>query len=253
MRTYVINLDAEPERWQGVHAELRAAGIVPQREAAVCGAAETSGYSPALNRRQYHRPLAPGEVGCYASHLAVWQRLVRSGDAMAAVFEDDVELRAPLAPLLDAIAALPHDWDIVKLVGRREEKIDARCALARGVDLISYRRVPSLTGAYVITRRGAQALLARHPPFGRPVDVDLRYWWECGLTVLGVQPYPVVEGESARRSTIDGRHPRTDLAMRARKLALQLHYSLANWHARRRAGAGRSAELFVQELEPRRT
>ena len=34
------------------------------------------------------QPLRPGEVGCYASHLALWQGLVDSGARAMAVLED---------------------------------------------------------------------------------------------------------------------------------------------------------------------
>lgn len=237
MRTYVINLDVDAQRWLGVRRKLESAGLSPLRQPAVCGVAldvpsRAALYSEALNRAQYHRPLSAGEVGCYASHQAVWRRLLESGDGWALVFEDDVDIVGPLAPVLDAFDSLPRDWDLIKLIGRRVEKIERRMPLAAGVELVSYRRVPSLTGAYAITRRGAQALLSSRAQFGRPVDVDMRYWWECDLTVLGVQPYPVVEDPIARHSTIEGRQVDADLAMRCRKLALQLHYSLANWRAR---------------------
>jgi glycosyl transferase family 25 len=96
--------------------------------------------------------------------------------------------------------------------------------------------VPSLTGAYIVSRRGAQKLLGRRIPFGRPIDVDLRHWWECDLRVLGVDPYPVRGAPSSRFSTIEDRAVVPERRRRLARIWLQLRYSVlnawANWHAR---------------------
>lgn len=243
MQTIVINLARESGRWAAVRRQFEAAGLDPQRHEAVAGdtlPAEQVArlYSTALNERAYHRPLRPGEVGCYASHLAVWQRLLDGPDACAAVFEDDVTIDPRLGRVLEVIARLARapelHWDMVKLIGRLHEQPAARAPLAGAAEpfeLVAYRRVPSLTGGYVVTRRGAQKLLAHRRPFGRPVDVDLRHWWECGLVVLGVQPYPVGAAPSSVQTTIEGRYGRPDAATRLHKLALQAHYTWHNtWH-----------------------
>jgi glycosyl transferase, family 25 len=239
VRCVVINLGAEATRWFTVNRALEQAGLNPLRHEAVCGAdlserACASLYSEALNQRQYHRPLSSGEIGCYASHATVWRQLMQSGASSLAVFEDDVTVVGPLAEVLAAIERLPQQWDLVKLIGRQVERPAARAPLRPGCDLIAYRRVPSLTGGYVITRRGAAKLLEHHPPFGRPVDVDIRHWWECGLVVLGAYPYPIREAESARTTTIPNRYHRLDARMRRAKLRLQLEYSWTNWRARHR-------------------
>ena len=97
---------------------------------------------------------------------------------------------------------------------------------------MSYRRVPSLTGAYVISRSGAQKLLRHRLPFGRPVDVDLRHWWECDLRVFGLLPYPVREAPLAQMSTIRGRTiAKPPFGSRLKKLELQLQYTAHNWWA----------------------
>ena len=140
---------------------------------------------------------------------------------------------------------LPLHYSPRPTIGRASEKCAGRAPLCPGSDLIAYRRVPSLTGGYVITRRGAARLLEHHPPFGRPVDVDLRHWWECNLVVLGVQPYPIREAESAHRTTIPDRYGRPDARMRTAKLRLQLHYTWANWCARQRHPAGRADDALA--------
>jgi glycosyl transferase family 25 len=236
MRVAVINLDLEGARWIAVREQLWRTGLQPERFSAIRGASLSPDqrarlYCEKLNRSQYHKPLKPGEIGCYASHLSVWAKLLRSPDACLAVFEDDIEVDPDLPHVLAAIERLPRAWDMVKLVGRSREKVQRHSPLLPGHDLIDYRRVPSLTGAYVIHRRGAAKLLAARVPFGRPVDVDLRHWWECELEVLGVQPYPVHEAPSGLRSTIEERRVPVDASMRVRKLMFQARYTMRNWHA----------------------
>ncbi|HEX2540187.1 MAG TPA: glycosyltransferase family 25 protein [Caldimonas sp.] len=233
MQIIVINLASQHERWVAASRQFEALGLRAIRFEAVDGSAlgerqRATLYSEELNRRQYHKPLLPGEIGCYASHLAAWRHLLRSGDPSLAIFEDDVQLDPDLPEVIDAVSRLRPPWDVVKLIGRDTEKLRARRRLLGQRDLIAYRRVPSLTGAYVITAGGAQKLLAHRRPFGRPVDVDMRHWWECDLDLLGVHPYPVRGAPSSRLSTIEDRRADRTLLTSARKLALQARYTVCN-------------------------
>jgi len=262
MKIAVINLSGHVERWRGVASQFRDVGLQAVRHEATLGSALAPDRlaalaPPALNRRQYHRPLCVGEIGCYASHVALWRELLASGEPQMAIFEDDVAVSPELPAVLQALAQLPARWDIVKLTGRAKEKIDTRVPLlarrheppaggARerpGVEhqLIQYRRVPCLTSAYAVSRSGAEKLLRHHAAFGRPVDVDMRYWWECGLSLFGVQPYPVRDANSSNDSTIEGRRVPPTPAMRAHKLWLQIDYSLRNWMACRARARARQA------------
>ena len=238
MQIALINLASQDARWRAASRQFFDLGLDPVRQEAIAGAALSDAeraalYAERLNARQYHKPLLPGEIGCYASHLQSWRALVERGDRAMAVFEDDIEIDADLAQVLEAVSRLATPWDVVKLIGRRKEKIRESVPLSRGRNLVSYRRVPSLTGAYLITSRGAQKLLQRHPPFGRPVDVDIRHWWEHDLRVLGVHPYPARGAPSSRDSTIEDREIGACLTSRAKKLVMQTRYSVANWWATR--------------------
>jgi glycosyl transferase family 25 len=242
MQLLVINLASQRDRWDNVSEEFARLGLQASRVEGVLGGGlardeRAELYSSRLNRRQYHKALAPGEIGCYASHIRVWQQLLASGETMCAVFEDDVAPGGELPAVLQAIESLPGPWDMIKLLGREAERKVKSWPLRTGQELITYRRAPSLTGAYVVSRRGAEKLLRCRRPFGRPIDVDLRYWWECDLRLFGVQPYPVRLAERSEISTIAGRQPRKRLARRLHRLLLQVDYSWRNWRATLRPGA----------------
>jgi glycosyl transferase family 25 len=236
--TLFINLDRDVERCARMQAEFARHGLTGQRLPGVLWTAlpqveQDALYSPALNARGFHKPLVNGEKGCYASHLKAWRWLLDSPHAAAVVLEDDVRLRPAFAEVLQALAVSSERWDMAKLIGRVEigkrEKAKSQTALCDGHELLRYRRVPSLTAGYVISRRGAEKLLATRVPFGRPVDVDLRYWWESqGLVMRGVSPAVIELDDTSQDSSIGAKVEERRLATKLRKALLRTHYTLAN-------------------------
>ncbi len=259
---FVINLPRDADRLRAMTAQLRRLRLDFERVAGVVGrelspAEQAAIYDAARNRREFHLGLVAGEIGCYASHLKVWQQVVDRGIACALVLEDDVALGDALPATLAAVAALPPRWDMIKLIGRARERPWQRRPLVRErvltIDLIRYRRVPSLTGAYLVSADGARRLLAARRSFARPVDTDIRHWWECGLRLFGAYPYPVRNGSSAAQSSIGRREEARSLshrmAIRLHKWWLQVSYSLHSWWANARS-AGQLAELFDSARAP---
>lgn len=239
-----INLDRDAARRAAMEDEFARLGLSAERCAAVLWTAlapaqQEALYSPALNARQHHLPLANGEKGCYASHLALWRWLLASPHECLVVLEDDVQLLDDFAPVVRAVAALRTPWDMVKLIGRnglgKPEKPAALGPLSATHQWLRYRRVPSLTAGYMLHRRGAAKLLAHRLPFGRPIDVDLRHWWECDrMQVLGVQPAVIALSETSLQSSVQADLKRLRPLQRWRKFLLKARYSIANaWHQAR--------------------
>lgn len=237
-----INLDSDTERRQRMEAEFARAGLLAQRFEATRWTLlpteqQARYYSERLNARQFHKPLSNGERGCYASHLRAWQMLLDSRHEALVVLEDDVRLEPGFATAIEAIAALPANWDMIKLIGhldarRGQDKQHRPRALCPGIELVDYKRVPSLTAGYVISRAGAAKLLASRIPFGRPIDVDLRHWWETELGIQGLSPAVIALDETSEQSSIGAKAPDT-LAMSWRKFRRKASYTLLNyWHRR---------------------
>ncbi len=238
---YLINLPRDGQRLQAMTRQLQDLALPFEVLPAVCGrdllpAERAALYDEQTNARRFHAPLVDGEIGCYASHLRAWQRLLDSGAPAALVLEDDVLLRPSLLPVLRALASRPHGWQMVKLIGRDVERPWHPKVLTDGVALIGYRRLPSLTSAYVLSREGAASLLAARRRFFRPVDTDLRHWWECGLSVAGAYPYPVAHAQSGEESRIGQRDLNGGARRRWRKLWFQTLYVLGSAWANLRRG-----------------
>ena len=235
-----INLDRDAERRTRLLAELQQIDMPSERFPAVWWAdvppeQASRWYSDDLNARQYYKPLRNGEKGCYASHIGAWQQLLASDAPALVVLEDDVRLRPQFADVVNAIAALQEPWDMVKLLGRDQEKTRSQRPLTGNTVLVDYARVPSMTAGYVISRAGAVRLLERRQPFGRPIDVDLRFWWECGdLRILGVSPATIELDDTSLVSSIWDERDTLTPAQRWRKFCMKLALTLGNaWHRRR--------------------
>ena len=236
-----INLSKDEERRERMQSQFAQMGLQASRLPAVWWselpeAEQRHYFNTEQSHGRYHKPLSNGEKGCYCSHLKACQQLLE-GDAPAlVVFEDDVRLLPNLPLALDAIAALPKGapWDMIKLYGREHEKIANQGPLVNGVlQLISYRRVPSFAAGYVISRSGAQKMLATRVPFDRPVDVDIRFWFENDLHVFGVHPSVIALDDTSEVSSIWTQKPApSTLTQRLRKFKMKLALTLGSRLAR---------------------
>lgn len=235
-----INLDKDSERRTRIEGQLAHLGLPGERLPAVWWkhlppAEQSLLYSAERNHGLYYQPLVDGEKGCYASHIQAWQQLLASDAPALVVLEDDVRLTPQFADVVNAIAALQEPWDMVKLLGRDREKVRSQRPLVPGTALVDYSRVPSMTAGYVVSRAGAAKLLAHRQPFGRPIDVDLRFWWECDqLRILGVAPSAIALDDTSEVSSIWDTRDTLTPGQRWRKFTMKLALTLGNaWHRRR--------------------
>jgi glycosyl transferase, family 25 len=241
MKTFLINLDSATERLSAAQLQLSRIGLSFERVSAIRGAnlskvERTELYSSVENARCYFQPMSDGEIGCYASHLKIWKIAQASRLSCSLILEDDLTVSDQLVVALQAIEKLPIGWDVIRLNTRKNESALASQSLTKDVDLIRFKRVPSRTTAYVISAQGVSKLLQRLPPVYRPIDIDMRYFWEFNLEMLGVHPALVSESELSLQSSIDRPEKKSQGNSPARrrwaKLTEQLRYTLANHRAR---------------------
>jgi hypothetical protein len=66
--------------------------------------------------RYKHYQLTKGAIGCFLSHVKIWEDIISSGKNSALIFEDDARPPPNLYNVLNKIMAkIPDDWDIVLL------------------------------------------------------------------------------------------------------------------------------------------
>ena len=192
-KIFVINLDGSKDRW--LESQNQLDGCEVERVPAVDGAkleAEALNlcFDDGLNRRQYHKVLTVGEIGCYLSHRKVWQKIVDEHLDFALVLEDDFIVNTGITKLMLDVAQIKPPWHCIKLV---EFPVKRKVIFSEKLgdsNLVTYNKIPAKTCAQVISLVGAKHLLAISENFGRPVDVDMQHWWEGELLVYGLKPYP---------------------------------------------------------------
>jgi glycosyl transferase family 25 len=234
---FVINLSRSIERRQRSADALAALGTPIEFVEAVDG--RSLGDLPVLSTMQPHmgRVLTRGEVGCLESHLAVLGRIVREGLPMALVCEDDIRPGDDCARVLRALTQAPSNagrggWDIL-LLGHHSARYAPELGAATCVwssALTERHRMARVAEfamgayAYVVTRRGAERLLALARPLRMPMDWVTGYAVAAGARLFAVTPPCITPDLSlANGSTIDGREtgppPRPARAERLRTIA----------------------------------
>lgn len=199
-----MNLDKSVDRWQKCREEFNAQGVVAERFPATLGRAMSK--EELLEKTTFGARYfcTYGMIGCFMSHLRIWERVVKEGHAAVVVLEDDVvlypEFNERLRTVLDE---LPEDWEVCLLgaVGciatEREPPYMKLYGLitgggrpspgkTRGVSeniYVPYR--PAGTHAYVVSQRGAATLLRLCP---KPrYHVDLTAWSLKDLRLYAVK------------------------------------------------------------------
>jgi glycosyl transferase family 25 len=178
LTAYLINLDRSPERLVHMEREFARIRAPFERVRAVDGVALGEAALAEFARTRtgvYPGRWLPGEVGCFLSHFAVWERIAAGEEEYAAIFEDDVHLAADLRPLLASPEWIPADADLVRLEANRklQLRVGRRIAVATARRL---HRVASWTwgsAGYVIGRDAAGRLVATAPEFHCWVDAFL--------------------------------------------------------------------------------
>jgi len=157
-------------------------------------------YDADRNRRAMNRPLAAREIAVYGTHRKAWTA-IRDGSAPAGlVLEDDFAVvnATAFADALRQAGDLTRGCDIVKLFDFQKagtNRVVAR-RIVGGIALVRWRYPTAGAVAYLMTRRGAAKLLGRERVY-RPVDEDMKYFWELDLDVWSVVPSPVAEGSAS--------------------------------------------------------
>ncbi len=144
--------------------------------------------------------LSPGEVGCYASHMLAWTKLVENDIPFALVLEDDAAMDKGFAKIInETLAAAPEGWDFIHVSTARRFSHRPLAKLPSGRTLARFSRVPAATRGYLISNAGARKMLKPIPRLF-PVDLDTRLPWKFDLDSYGL--VEALVGEKSSVSTI---------------------------------------------------
>jgi glycosyl transferase family 25 len=177
-----------------------------------------------VNRR---RKAAPGELGCYVSHLLAWEKCVELNEPIV-VMEDDFELTGDFEA---GIAYLEKFVD--KLAFVRLEPLEKQFFLTSRKDpdftLVKQLNVGMCATGYVITPHGAKELLKNGMPIKMPVDLYLKYTLMHNQLIHALVPHLVYPTHADSIIGIDARNYREKGALLAlKRFAYKTMYAVGN-------------------------
>ncbi|MGO4569092.1 glycosyltransferase family 25 protein [Rhizobium sp. 2YAF20] len=150
--------------------------IEPKRQLAKCG-----------------RILSNAEIGCFKSHFEVLKQFVeRSQHRWLLVLEDDVWVDPEFDFHLLTKELENRQIDCLRLFARRIKRADVIGYFGEQ-QVVRFRSDPYGTQAYVISREGATRFLATIKAIDMPIDVELGRFWNHGLAIYAIFPFPCVE------------------------------------------------------------
>ena len=185
MKTFLINLDRDKDRFAFVDEQLRRLEVDYQRVKAVDAkiltrAERKNAFSSFRWWCAIGRPVAPAEIGCALSHYDIYQRMA-ADEAMpyCCVLEDDVELSARFNSTLQDVAQWidPMRPQVVILNDHQSRYKD----FAPGIHRSIYGGM--CTDGYILTRIAAQNLMKANFPIIVPCDTWGR-WVRLGRIEL---------------------------------------------------------------------
>jgi len=187
---WVVNLDKSKDRWSKCVEEFQKQDVQADRFPATLGKAvpqEELEEKTTFGARYF---CTPGMIGCFMSHMRIWERVVNEDLEAVVALEDDVVLYPNFNERLrDVLQELPDDWDVcligaVGCIAEVREPFYMKFyglitgggrpapGTTRSVSeniFVPYR--PAGTHAYVVSRKGAEKLLKECPQARYHVDI----------------------------------------------------------------------------------
>jgi len=154
------------------------------------------------------------EIGCYASHLALWKTCLQLNQPII-ILEDDFRLTDQFAEAVPLIKTLTERYGFIRLQRfERRRKLLKRLRPAayliheyNASKLYYLSDVPLCTLAYAISPQAAESLVKTSTTLIAPVDKFLQQTWVHKTPIHALSPAPVGESAHTESSTI-GIRPR---------------------------------------------
>jgi len=170
MKVYCINLDRHPLRMERMRRCLQ--GLAFERIPAVDGQTLAGPECRDVSRPMGADNITRYELACVWSHRLAWSRFLAGGEPYCCVLEDDVFLSPDFPKFVGDSSWIPSRCNLVKIETYCEKIMLSRTTVA-ALDraLTELRSLHQGTGAYILSRRGAETLLAEIAKPGLPLDV----------------------------------------------------------------------------------
>lgn len=201
---FVVSLATAHERRERIAQQMSALGLACTIIDAVDGRVMSEKERRAISAPEYAGK--PGEIGCYLSHISIYERMCAESIPLALILEDDCELNPAFADVIrNGTAFADFDYLFVDCWSVREEgKIYADLASAHPVRgrFHAHRIAPPPRGthAYLITEEAARQRLAHAFPIRAAIDIYAHLPYPVRFFTL-YGPKGAWQGEVSRASS----------------------------------------------------
>ena len=206
MKIVVISLQASVQRRRNIAQQFDDAGLAFEFFDAIPGARASRHvhhYDEAEFRINNGRSATSNEIGCYASHLAVWRHCVDAGQPVL-ILEDDARLSQHFVEGLAAIGGVIERCGIVR-ASLPPIKRSTEVERLPGFRVRYCHHVPLLALGYALSPAAAARLIDAGTVVDDPVDKFLQRFWIHGQPTFALRPYIVHLDPLSRDSDIGGR------------------------------------------------
>ncbi|MDX8350977.1 glycosyltransferase family 25 protein [Cognatiyoonia sp. IB215182] len=189
---WLINLDRDADRRANMERQLDAMGLNYMRFPAIYGKDHVDALAKRADAAAYARnmgsPILPGKMGCYASHIAVWEAFVASDREVALILEDDVIFHDDFLDSLDIALAGSAHWDTLRFNCVRAKLPVSQGRLGR-YTLNAYIGPFTGNATYLLKKDVAQRILPNLWPQTRAFDHELNRFFKHDFRQFGLEPF----------------------------------------------------------------
>lgn len=213
MKIFVISLKDAAARRASATEQLEQTGLEWEFFDAIGTADDPTSYFDEIDSRLYslntlREPLL-SEIGCYASHLALWHVCIQLNRPIA-ILEDDFQLAPNFSDVVERVETLVNDLGFIRLetFKRKRRFLSAvRPAFYRVFEdgelrLYLLSDIPLCALAYAISPAAAASLVKASTSLIAPVDKFLQKTWIHKTPIFAVSPTAVDKSRDASVSTI---------------------------------------------------
>ena len=221
MRIFVRSLPVAARRRSEAARQLAGFRLEFEFFDAVARVKEAFTYFDGFDRRLYKlntgRSPLPGEIGCFASHKALWQACVELNEPVV-VLEDDFYLGPNFAEVITNIESLINTYGFVRLQSYRRARKKIRLSRFRnsyplpkisGCRLRYLSNVPLGLIAYALSPKAAAALVESSRILDAPADKFLQKTWVHSTPIFGLDVPIVSHAENGNPSMIGVRQQKS--------------------------------------------
>lgn len=191
MKTYLINLDANPDRLGHMKETLGHLGMVAERIPGIYGRElDQAGLARHCIRwRSFvamQEPITPGQIGCALSHVSVYRRMIDGNVPVALILEDDIDMDPGFPVVLERAAAFmdPLKRQVLVFSAWKDGRHDPLPGIVEESRLFC-------ADAYCITLPAARLLAEINNPVIVPADEFERWHRWHGLELYRIYPTTV--------------------------------------------------------------